>query len=81
MCINIGKIFIFKQKSSQPKNNYMNQIVIKLAHAGNKNDNQTLDTEPDALITGSECKVMYVSLTKKTRYRVLSRMVYIKKRK
>jgi hypothetical protein len=48
------------------KNNYANQIVLKLARAANKSSNQTLGviTKPDTLISGSESKAMYVSLTR-----------------
>ena len=45
------------------KNDYANQIVLKLAHAVNKKGSQTLGviTKPDTLMAGSENEAMYVS--------------------
>ncbi|KAL8718683.1 MAG: hypothetical protein Q9181_008170, partial [Wetmoreana brouardii] len=46
------------------KNDYANQIVLKLARAADKYGNRTLGviTKPDTLIAGSESEAMYVSL-------------------
>ena len=48
------------------KNDYANQIVLKLARAADKKGNRTLGviTKPDTLIAGSESEAMYVSLAK-----------------
>jgi GTP-binding protein EngB required for normal cell division len=48
------------------KNDYANQIVLKLARAADKQGNRTLGviTKPDTLIPGSESEAMYVSLAK-----------------
>jgi GTPase SAR1 family protein len=48
------------------KNNYANQIVLKLACAANKKGNQTLGviTKPDTLVAGSESEAMFVSLAR-----------------
>ena len=48
------------------KNDYANQIVLKLARAADKRGNRTLGviTKPDTLIAGSESEAMYVSLAK-----------------
>lgn len=46
------------------KNDYANQIVLKLARAADKKGNRTLGviTKPDTLIAGSETEALYVSL-------------------
>ena len=46
------------------KNDYANQIVLKLARAADKKGNRTLGviTKPDTLIASSESEAMYVSL-------------------
>jgi len=46
------------------KNDYANQIVLKLARAADKKGNRTLGviTKPDTLIAGSESEALYVSL-------------------
>ncbi|KAH9865889.1 hypothetical protein J1614_009476 [Plenodomus biglobosus] len=46
------------------KNDYANQIVLKLARAADKSGNRTLGviTKPDTLIPGSDSEAMYVSL-------------------
>ncbi|KAL8824368.1 MAG: hypothetical protein Q9191_005100, partial [Dirinaria sp. TL-2023a] len=46
------------------KNDYANQIVLKLARAANKKSNRTLSviTKSDTLLAGFESEVMYVSL-------------------
>jgi hypothetical protein len=48
------------------KNDYANQIVLKLARAADKSGNRTLGviTKPDTLISGSESEAMYVSLAR-----------------
>ena len=48
------------------KNDYANQIVLKLARAVDKMNSRTLDviTKPDILIAGFESEVMYVSLAR-----------------
>ena len=48
------------------KNDYANQIVLKLARAADKKVNRTLGviTKPDTLIAGSESEAMYVSLAR-----------------
>ena len=48
------------------KNDYANQIVLKLARAADKNGIRTLGviTKPDTLIAGSESEAMYISLAK-----------------
>ncbi|PMD34432.1 dynamin family protein [Hyaloscypha variabilis F] len=48
------------------KNDYANQIVLKLARAADKRGNRTLGviTKPDTLIAGSESEAMHVSLVK-----------------
>jgi hypothetical protein len=48
------------------KNDYTNQIVLKLARATDKKGNRTLGviTKPDTLIAGSESEAMYVSLAR-----------------
>ncbi|RPA92075.1 dynamin family protein [Choiromyces venosus 120613-1] len=48
------------------KNDYANQIVLKLARAADKKGNRTLGviTKPDTLIAGSESEAMYVSLAR-----------------
>ncbi len=48
------------------KNDYANQIVLKLARAANKRGNRTLGviTKPDTLIADSKSKAMYVSLAR-----------------
>lgn len=48
------------------KNNYANQIVLKLARAADKKGNRTLGviTKPDTLIPGSESEALYVSLAR-----------------
>jgi len=48
------------------KNDYANQIVLKLARAADKKGNRTLGviTKPDTLIANSESEAMYVSLAK-----------------
>ena len=48
------------------KNDYANQIVLKLARAADKKGIRTLGviTKPDTLIAGSESEAMYVSLAK-----------------
>ncbi|RPA92076.1 hypothetical protein L873DRAFT_1750965 [Choiromyces venosus 120613-1] len=48
------------------KNDYANQIVLKLARAADKKGNRTLGviTKPDTLIAGSESESMYVSLAR-----------------
>jgi hypothetical protein len=48
------------------KNDYANQIVLKLARAADKRGNRTLGviTKPDTLIGGSESEAMYVSLAR-----------------
>lgn len=48
------------------KNDYANQIVLKLARIADKKGNRTLEviTKPDTLIPDSESKVMYVSLAR-----------------
>ena len=48
------------------KNDYANQIVLKLARAADKKGLRTLGviTKPDTLIAGSESEAMYVSLAK-----------------
>lgn len=46
------------------KNDYANQIVLKLARAADKKGNRTLSviTKPNTLIAGSESEALYVSL-------------------
>ena len=46
------------------KNDYANQIVLKLARAADKMGNRTMGviTKPDTLLAGSESEAMYVSL-------------------
>jgi GTP-binding protein EngB required for normal cell division len=46
------------------KNDYANQIVLKLARAADKTGSRTLGviTKPDTLIKGSESEAMYISL-------------------
>lgn len=48
------------------KNDYANQIVLKLARAADEKGNRTLGviTKPDTLIAGSESEAMYVSLAR-----------------
>ena len=48
------------------KNDYANQIVLKLARIADKKGNRTLGviTKPDTLIPGSESEAMYVSLAR-----------------
>ena len=48
------------------KNDYANQIVLKLACAADKKGHRTLGviTKPDTLIEGSESEAMYVSLAR-----------------
>ena len=48
------------------KNDYANQIVLKLARAADKKGNRTLGviTKPDTLVAGSESEAMYVSLAR-----------------
>ena len=48
------------------KNDYANQIVLKLARIANKKGVRTLGviTKPDTWITGSESEAMYVSLAR-----------------
>ena len=48
------------------KNDYANQIVLKLARAADKKGNRTLGviTKPDTLIAGSESEAMYISLAR-----------------
>ena len=48
------------------KNDYANQIVLKLARAADKKGIRTLGviTKPDTLIAGSESEAMYISLAK-----------------
>ncbi|KAH7324040.1 interferon-induced GTP-binding protein Mx [Rhexocercosporidium sp. MPI-PUGE-AT-0058] len=48
------------------KNDYANQIVLKLARAADKKGNRTLGviTKPDTLIASSESEAMYVSLAR-----------------
>lgn len=48
------------------KNDYANQIVLKLARAADKRGNRTLGviTKPDTLIANSESEAMYVSLAR-----------------
>ena len=48
------------------KNDYANQIVLKLARAADKKGNRTLGviTKPDTLIADSESEAMYVSLAR-----------------
>lgn len=48
------------------KNDYANQIVLKLARAADKKGNRTLGviTKPDTLIPGSESEALYVSLAR-----------------
>ena len=48
------------------KNDYANQIVLKLARAADKMGSRTLGviTKPDTLIAGSESEAMYVSLAR-----------------
>ncbi|KAI4219205.1 MAG: hypothetical protein L6R40_008732, partial [Gallowayella cf. fulva] len=48
------------------KNDYANQIVLKLARIADKKGNRTLGviTKPDTLISGSESEAMYVSLAR-----------------
>ena len=48
------------------KNDYINQIVLKLARVADKKGNRTLGviTKPDTLIAGSESKALYVSLAR-----------------
>ncbi len=48
------------------KNDYANQIVLKLARAADKEGTRTLGviTKPDTLIAGSESEAMYVSLAR-----------------
>lgn len=48
------------------KNDYANQIVLKLARAADKNGTRTLGviTKPDVLIPGSDSEAMYVSLAR-----------------
>jgi GTPase SAR1 family protein len=48
------------------KNDYANQIVLKLARAADKRGNRTLGviTKPDTLVAGSESEAMYVSLAR-----------------
>ena len=46
------------------KNNYANQIVLKLARAADKKGTRTLGvvTKPDTLIAGSKSEAIYISL-------------------
>jgi hypothetical protein len=46
------------------KNDYANQIVLKLARAADRAGTRTLGviTKPNTLIPGSDSKVMYMSL-------------------
>lgn len=48
------------------KNDYANQVVLKLARVADKKGNRTLGviTKPDTLIPGSESEAMYVSLAR-----------------
>ena len=48
------------------KNDYANQIVLKLARAADKKGNRTMGviTKPDTLLAGSESEAMYVSLAR-----------------
>ena len=48
------------------KNDYANQIILKLARAADKKGNRTLSviTKPDTLIPDSESEAMYVSLAR-----------------
>ena len=48
------------------KNNYANQIVLKLARTADKKGNRTLSviTKPDTLIADSESEAIYVSLAR-----------------
>lgn len=48
------------------KNDYANQIVLKLARAADRKGNRTMGviTKPDTLIAGSESEAMYVSLAR-----------------
>ena len=48
------------------KNDYANQIVLKLVHAADKKGHRTLSVikKLDVLIAGSESEVMYVSLAR-----------------
>jgi Dynamin family len=48
------------------KNDYANQIMLKLAYVANKKGNWTLSviTKPNTLIVGSKSEVMYVSLAR-----------------
>lgn len=48
------------------KNDYANQIVLKLARAADKRGNRTLGviTKPDTLVANSESEAMYVSLAR-----------------
>lgn len=48
------------------KNDYANQIVLKLARAADKKGNRTLGviTKPDTLMAGSESEAMYASCEK-----------------
>ncbi|RDW63576.1 putative vacuolar sorting protein VPS1 [Coleophoma cylindrospora] len=48
------------------KNDYANQIVLKLARAADKNGIRTLGiiTKPDTLVAGSESEAMYISLAR-----------------
>jgi len=48
------------------KNDYANQIVLKLARATDKKGNRTLGviTKPDTLIPSSESEAIYVSLAR-----------------
>lgn len=48
------------------KNDYANQIVLKLARAADKKGHRTLGviTKPDTLIEGSESEAIYVSLAR-----------------
>ena len=48
------------------KNDYANQIVLKLARAADQKGNRTIGviTKPDTLIAGSESEAMYVSLAR-----------------
>jgi GTP-binding protein EngB required for normal cell division len=48
------------------KNDYANQIVLKLARAADKTGTRTLGviTKPDTLIPGSDSEAMYISLAK-----------------
>ena len=48
------------------KNNYANQIVLKLAYAADKKGNQTLNiiTKFNTLMTGSESEAIYISIAR-----------------